>query len=111
MVRRLTGLALPTIAEDDPHSLVRADLRLSQAWADHIRARHRPPERNAMRYIDPGLAPAPRTASQILGAAAAAPNLAAHLDAMERINPAVAGLERGLALYRQRRPRDPLASA
>lgn len=106
IVLRLTGKSAgpPT---SDPRALLRTDLMLSQAWVDHVRARHRLPAVNAMRYVDPGLAPTPQTAGEILGAAAQAPSLAAHLDAVERINPALAGLERGLALYRRRWSRLP----
>lgn len=84
----------------DPRRLTRADLLLSQAYVDHVRVHHRAPAGNAMRYIDPGIVPAPRAAEDILAEAAAAPSLAAHLDAVERINPAFAGLRRGLAAYR-----------
>ena len=53
--------ALAAATSGDPRALTRADLMLSQAFADRARARQRPPGANAMRYIDPGLAPAPRT--------------------------------------------------
>jgi len=92
--------AFEAAGDGDPHRLTRADLLLSQAFAEHVRAHHRPPARNAMRYIDRGLDPAPRPAAALLGAVADSPDLAAHLDAVERINPAFAGLRRGLAVYR-----------
>ena len=84
----------------DPHRLTRADLLLSDAYADYVRDRQRPPAANGMRYIDPGLAPEAQPVRYILDAAAASPALAAHLDAVERINPVYDGLTRGLAAYR-----------
>jgi len=84
----------------DPHRLTRADLLLSRAYADYVRAHHRAPERNAMRYIDPGLAPEPPGPRGALEAAAAAPSLSAHLDAVKRINPVFDGLTRALAGFR-----------
>ena len=84
----------------DPHRLTRADLLLSRAYADYVRAHHRAPARNAMRYIDPGLAPEPSGDRGALEAAAAAPSLSAHLDAVERINPVFDGLTRALAGFR-----------
>jgi L,D-transpeptidase YcbB len=103
--------ALAAAETGDRRALTRADLMLSQAFADHARARLRPPAANAMRYIDPGLAPAPRTTAELLGAAAASSDLAAHVDAVARVNPPLAGLERGLARYRaawSRLPQDRL---
>ncbi|HST35655.1 MAG TPA: L,D-transpeptidase family protein [Allosphingosinicella sp.] len=99
--------ALAAAEAGDRRALSRADLMLSQAFADRARARFQPPATNAMRYIDPGLAPAPRTTAEILGTAAGAPDLAAHVDAVARVNPPLAGLERGLTLYRQRWSRLP----
>jgi len=86
----------------DPHALIRADLLLSQAYADFARAQLAPPGASAMRYIDPGVAPAPPSARAALEAAAASPSLAAHLEAVARINPVYDGLRRGLAAYRAR---------
>ena len=86
----------------DPHALTRADLLLSQAYADYARAQLAPPAASAMRYIDPGLAPAPPSQRAALEAAAASPSLADHLEAVARINPVYDGLSRGLAAYRAR---------
>ena len=92
--------AVAAARSGDPHRLTRADLLLSRAYTDYVRAHHRAPERNAMRYIDPGIAPeAPRDRGA-LEAAAAAPSLSAHLDAVERINPVFDGLTRALAGFR-----------
>jgi len=93
----------------DPHRLTRADLLLSRAYADYVRAHHRPPAAGRMRYIDPGLGPAVQSRRSILEAAAASPDLGAHLEAVERINPAYDGLKRGLAAYRARWSRLPQA--
>jgi len=84
----------------DPHALTRADLLLTRAFADHVKALRRPPLRDRMRYIDRGLAPAAGSVSQMLDALAAAPSLAAHLASASRRNPAHDGLVRGLAAYR-----------
>jgi len=94
--------ALAAARDGDPHRLTRADLLLSRAYADFVRAHHRPPGPGAMRYIDPGLAPDARSARLILDGAAQAQSLAAHLSAVERINPAYDGLKHGLTAYRAR---------
>lgn len=99
--------ALARAQGGDAHALTRADLLLSRAYADYRAARQRPPRDNRMTYIDAGLAPAPRPAGETLAAAAAAPSLARHLAAVERINPVYAGLKQGLATYRQRWSRLP----
>ncbi|MGQ0590147.1 MAG: L,D-transpeptidase family protein [Sphingosinicella sp.] len=92
--------AVAAARSGDPHRLTRADLLLSRAFADYVRTYHRAPERNTMRYIDPGLAPETPGTGEALEVAAEAPSLAAHLEAVERINPVVEGLTSGLAAYR-----------
>jgi hypothetical protein len=94
--------AVASARSGDPHLLTRADLLLSQAFADHARARLAPPAASTMRYIDPGLAPVAPSKRAALDAAAAAPSLADHLGAIARINPVHDGLTRGLAAYRAR---------
>jgi murein L,D-transpeptidase YcbB/YkuD len=94
--------AVAAAQSGDPHLLTRADLLLSQAYAEHVRAHLAPPAATAMRYIDPGLAPASPSARAILDAAASSPSLADHLTAVEQINPVYDGLRRGLAAYRAR---------
>ncbi len=101
--------AVAAAADGDPHRLTRADLLLSRAYADYVEAHHRVPADNRMRYIDAGLAPAAPGDRAALEAAAASPALAAHLEAVERINPVYAGLKRGLAAYRARWSRLPRA--
>jgi murein L,D-transpeptidase YcbB/YkuD len=84
----------------DPHHLTRADILLSRAYVAHIQALHRSPAANAMRYIDPGLAPAARSGREILDATARAPSLSEHLTESERINPVYDGLRKRLAGFR-----------
>ena len=79
--------AVAAAQSGDPHLLTRADLLLSQAYADYARAHLGPPAAAAMRYIDPGLAPASPSARAVLDAAAASPSLADHLAAVAQINP------------------------
>lgn len=103
--------AVAAAQDGEPHRLTRADLLLSQAYGTYAAAHLAAPARNAMRYIDPGLAPAPPSPRAALEAAAAAPSLAHHLAAVERINPVLDGLTRGLANYRARwshLPQEPL---
>ena len=99
--------AVAAARDGDPHRLTRADLLLSRAYADYVEAHHRPPAANGMRYIDPGVAPGAASERALLEAAAASPALAAHLAAVERINPVHDGLKRGLAAYRARWSRLP----
>ena len=104
---RALGAAVEAARGGDPARLTRADLLLSRAYADHVRAHHRPPAGGAMRYIDREAAPAPRSDRAILEEAAGAQSLAAHLASVDRINPAYDGLSRGLAAYRERWSRLP----
>jgi L,D-transpeptidase YcbB len=99
--------AIEAARSGDPRHLTRADLLLSRSYVDFVREAHRPPQANRMRYIDPGLAPGARSERELLAAAADAPSLAGHFDAVERVNPVVAGLTRGLAAYRARWSRLP----
>ncbi len=94
----------------DPHLLTRADLLLTRAYAGHVRDLRRPPGRNAMRYIDAGLAPAERSTASVLAELERAPALAAQLRSALRVNPAFDGLSRGLAAYRARWSRLPQAA-
>ena len=91
----------------DPRALTRADLLLTRAFVDRVRALRRPPERNQMRYIDADLAPAAPSERDTLYALAAAPSLAAHVRSALRRNPAYDGLQRGLLAYRARWSRLP----
>lgn len=91
--------ALAEAASGNRHRLTRADLLLSRTYVAWVRAHHRAPAANAMRYIDPGLAPEPVNAADLLRALADAPDFARHFEAMERINPVFAGLTRALANF------------
>lgn len=91
--------ALARAAGGNRHRLTRADLLLSQAYVAWVRAHHRAPATNAMRYVDAGLAPASENAADLLRALTDAPSFARHVDAMERINPVFAGLTRALANF------------
>jgi murein L,D-transpeptidase YcbB/YkuD len=105
-LRRMIGpspsldAAIQAARDGDPGRLTRADLLLSQAFAAYVRTHLRPPAANRMRYIDPGLAPAPTSDHEALDAAARSPSLARHLGAVESINPVYDGLRRGLTTFR-----------
>lgn len=99
--------ALNAIRPGDRRARLLADMMLSQAYLDAARDSARPPQRNAMRYIDPGLAPAASGDGATLYALAAAVSPADHARAALTRNPAHDGLVRGLAAYRARWSRLP----
>jgi murein L,D-transpeptidase YcbB/YkuD len=99
--------ALNAIRPGDRRARLRADMMLSQAFVDAARDSARPPQRNAMRYIDAGLAPAVPEEGSLLYALAAAPSPAAFARAALSRNPAYGGLVRGLGAYRARWSRLP----
>lgn len=103
------GLAAAVAAarSGEARALTRADLLVTGAYADFVVARQRPPAQRTIRYIDAGLAPEVAPVRAILEEAAAAPSLGAHLDRVERVNPALDGLRRGLEVYRARWSRLP----
>jgi murein L,D-transpeptidase YcbB/YkuD len=101
--------ALSAAHAGDNRARLRADMMLSQAFVDAVRQSGRPPQRNAMRYVDPGLAPAVPGDSATLYALAAAESPAAFARAALARNPAYDGLTRGLAAYRARWSRLPQA--
>ncbi len=94
--------ALNAIRPGDRRARLRGDMMLSQAFLDAARDSARPPQRNAMRYIDPGLAPTLPGDSALLYALAAAPSPIAFARASLARNPAYDGLVRGLATWRAR---------
>ncbi|TMJ18634.1 MAG: murein L,D-transpeptidase [Alphaproteobacteria bacterium] len=117
--RRLLGMIAPNAAlqtaiaaaaDGDPHRLTRVDLLLSRAYADFARDRLRGPAGNAMRYIDPEVAPGSPSDRELLDGAAGAASLDRQLTVLERVNPAFQGLVRGLAAYRARWSRLPQIS-
>lgn len=94
--------ALNAMAPEDRSAHLRADMMLSQAFLDAARDSARPPQRNFMRYVDTGLAPAAQDTNELLYALAAARDPAAFARAALSRNPAYDGLTRGLAAYRAR---------
>jgi len=78
-------------------AVARAELMLSQAFADYVVDLHEPPRTSDMVYIDAELAPQKLTARQVLDKAGAAPSLRRHLSEARRMNPIYEGLRRGLA--------------
>ena len=92
--------AIHAARDGDPGHLTRADLLLSQAYAAYARDHLRLPAANRMRYIDPGLAPAPGSDREALDAAVRSPSLARHLRTVESINPVYDGLRKALATFR-----------
>lgn len=99
--------AVAAARSGEPHSLTRADLLLTAAFAGRVAELRRRPTQRTIRYIDDGLAPEPPPARTILEEAAAAPSLAEAIDRAERVNPALDGLRRGLETYRARWSRLP----
>lgn len=99
--------ALNAIRPGDQQARLHADMMLSQAFLDAAGDSARAPQSNAMRYIDPGLAPAAPDADNLLYALAAAPSPADFARAALSRNPAYDGLVRGLAAYRARWSRLP----
>ena len=69
-----------------PGDLARAELALSQAYAAYVLTRHTVRPVGQTIFPDPARTP-PRTELAALREAAGAPSLAAHLRAVERINP------------------------
>ena len=99
--------ALNAIRPGDRRARLRADMMLSQAFLEAARDSARPPQRNAMRYVDAGLAPALTDGGTALYALAAAPSPTDFARAALARNPAYDGLRRGLATYRARWSRLP----
>ena len=80
------------------------DQRISAAWVRYVQALARPVP--GVEFGDPALQLRPRGASAILADAAAAPSLAAHLDAAAAVNPLYAALRAdAVAQGRQDDPR------
>jgi murein L,D-transpeptidase YcbB/YkuD len=92
--------AVSAAGDGDPRRLTRADLLLTRAYAGFVRDHQRPPQHSEIRYIDAGLAPAERDLRSIVEALVTAPSMARRIEAEERINPPLDGLQRGLAAYR-----------
>lgn len=82
--------ALISQASVDRSALVEADMLLSSAWVQYVRAVQRPPR--GMTYADPWVAPRIQSPAEILQIAAAAPSLEAHVRAVSSVNPFYAQL-------------------
>lgn len=91
----------------DPEALARAEVALSGAYAAYVRDLRSPPEAARMVFTDEALEPPATEPSQILTEAAAAPDLAAHLVAVRRMNPVYAQLRAALADLRAGRMNAP----
>lgn len=79
-----------------PRNLARAELMLSRSFVQYLGDARRVGA-EAMTYAEPGLAPRPRTARELLERAAAAPSLADYLDSIGWMHPLYAGLRNALA--------------
>jgi murein L,D-transpeptidase YcbB/YkuD len=90
--------ALPSARAGDPRALAHLELLLSRAFTRYARDL-RSPRRNLMVLAEPGLAPEPPAPRPILDDLAAAPSLAAGIDAAVRMNPLYAALRRGHARW------------
>ncbi|WP_129790854.1 L,D-transpeptidase family protein [Sphingosinicella sp. CPCC 101087] len=99
--------ALTAGIDGDRRALARADLLLTDAFADLATDLHRTPAETSMRYVDPELTPQPASVRTLLERIAAARSPAEALDSALRVNPALDGLRRGLADYRARWSRLP----
>jgi murein L,D-transpeptidase YcbB/YkuD len=78
-----------------PKALARAEMLLSRTFAAYVRDVRRAPSVK-MTYIDRELAPVQPSVASALAAAAAAPSLSEHLDAMPWVNPLYRQLRTGL---------------
>jgi murein L,D-transpeptidase YcbB/YkuD len=87
---RAVDAAASNAASGDPRAVATAERTLSAAWLAYVEAIHAPTV--GLTYADPSLAPRPVNAWQVLGQLAAAPSLAAHLDAVSAVNPIYARL-------------------
>lgn len=81
--------------------LAHAEMALSEALVEYVQTLRRPVD-VGMTYVDEALEPSLPSANAILGAAAAAPSLAEHLDSVSRLNPTYAQLRDGFAAWRER---------
>lgn len=82
--------ALLSQAAVDRSALIEADMLLSSAWVQYVRAIQRPPR--GMTYADPWVTPRAQSPGEILQLAAAAPSLEAHVRAVSSVNPFYAQL-------------------
>jgi murein L,D-transpeptidase YcbB/YkuD len=81
-------------------AVARAELLLSRAFADFAGDVRRVPKAAQLHYVDEELAPHQPSVREVMDAAAAAPSLAEHLAAVERVNPVYNALREGLIAHR-----------
>lgn len=91
--------ALPPDAR--PSDQARVELMLSRAFATYVAELRSPPEEAAMAFTATELAPAPTAPSKILAQALGAPDLGAHLAAIEVVNPVYDQLRSALVAHRR----------
>jgi murein L,D-transpeptidase YcbB/YkuD len=87
-------------AAGDPAAVAKAELLLSNAFADYVRDLHVPRDEKALFFVDAELAPPRLSPREVLEAAAAAPSLPEHLREVRRMNPLYEALKGALAQYR-----------
>lgn len=92
-------VAIAGAASRRPEDMARAELLMSKAWVGYVQRLRRPVD-VGMIYADASLSPEPAFAASILSAAAAAPDLSSHLDAVSNLNPVYSRLRDGLAALR-----------
>jgi murein L,D-transpeptidase YcbB/YkuD len=97
--------ALGAAKSGDPAASARAELLLSRAYPAFLRDLRVPRDEVRMTWVDPELAPRAPDPKEALEAAAAAPDLARHLDEALAVNPLYEALSRGYARRRAAGPR------
>jgi murein L,D-transpeptidase YcbB/YkuD len=98
--------ALQAAASGGPAARARAELLLSRAYPDFVRDLRVPRGGvKGMTWVDEELAPRAPDARALLEAAAAAPDLARHMEEQLAVNPLYAALSRGYARRRSVAPR------
>ena len=90
------GKAIATASPADQRAVLKADMLLSQAFADYARDLRNSPDAG-MHFVVPTLKPAVPTPLAFLATAAAAPSLDAYVKDMAWMNPVYAQLRRALA--------------
>lgn len=90
------------LAADDPQSLARADLMLSEGWVRYLGDLRSPAAAAQPIYAEQGLAPAAPSAKAALEAAAAATDRRTHVDDARRSNAIYEALRDGFVAYRRR---------
>ena len=92
----------------DQRDLAQAEAALSSAWVQYVQTLRRPVD-VGMIFADTSLLPATPSEAAILKAAADAPSLARHMEAVSNVNPLYSDLRKALAALRDSGARDPMA--